>query len=910
MTKGAATSLDSRAFSVPSAFRHVPVDRLDVPRGLLSLIKKRGFGELGDFDSISHIEFRRYFRNLPSPTDALLSVGHAIENLISLPTKAKPQLEPTGAPGSGGNKGEVHSPVQRPGQFDEIEQSVPIYIPVVHRGELVSSYRPSVRLRNICHTAGIRVVGQLHGKTFAEFAKLRNCGKKTLNELEALVRTLQLGDPDAPSPAMPRLDPDILQVPIALNEVLLDELPLSARLASALRSCGYAKLGQLNGVNANDLLLVKNCGRKSIRELRELLARAEAGEFTGGDAAGLNDALAITIRSIDAGMQRLDRRDRRIVEERLVGNDGELRTLEDVGHEFAMTRERVRQIVKLACEKIRRGGGPMLARALEAIARDLEARVVPLTKGMLGEHHSNAAGESEHSPSFYARVLDYIGPSIPVWAPGAARQSINDAIDDDVQNAIEEWLRSTGEHPTTKDAFEHLRRRPVFAVVSAKAFLSIVRRARRIAVEFPYPDQPHLRLRRLRLLDVTFAVLGDSPEPLTPEEIIEQGRSRFGADAVILSSRGAENALAAHPDVFRLGPRAFGLRKHFASTERERTELRARFAALLKKENHPVSTIEVCEKQTIALPLTVNSYELAAIVRGDACFIDLGRRLFALAKWGIEEREHIKDLLPKIFSQADRPLTVSEVHERLTKFRSATPTGLTNILRNHPEIIRLDFDYYGLRIWGDSRNTFFISKRSIVERAIRRVDPPINFNRLCEIFRIPAEGPTAETLWETCAGSDRLRRAPERRSADTLLMHKAVSLEQALASIARALGKPAFAYELEWELRARFGQLFEHVRLQQLEERLDKSARFLRNANGAFFLDADLDLGAFDVDAVRAATVNIVRQEREILSSDQLLERLETQGFELEEMTRGILASVLRGSEELEEVGHQRFRAR
>jgi hypothetical protein len=92
----------------------------------------------------------------------------------------------------------------------------------------------------------------------------------------------------------------------------------------------------------------------------------------------------------------------------------------------------------------------------------------------------------------------------------------------------------------------------------------------------------------------------------------------------------------------------------------------------------------------------VTSYELAEILRDDTRFIDLGRRLFALAQWGIEEREHIKDLLPKIFSQADRPLTVSEIHERLTKFRSATPTGLTNVLRQHPKIKRLDFDYYGL----------------------------------------------------------------------------------------------------------------------------------------------------------------------------------------------------------------------
>jgi hypothetical protein len=53
-----------------------------------------------------------------------------------------------------------------------------------------------------------------------------------------------------------------------------------------------------------------------------------------------------------------------------------------------------------------------------------------------------------------------------------------------------------------------------------------------------------------------------------------------------------------------------------------------------------------------------------------------------------------------------------------------------------------------------------------------------------------------------------------------------------------------------------------------------------------------------------------MREEREILSSDDLLERLEAQGFNLEGMTRGMLAAILRGSEELEEVGRERFRSK
>jgi hypothetical protein len=507
-------------------------------------------------------------------------------------------------------------------------------------------------------------------------------------------------------------------------------------------------------------------------------------------------------------------------------------------------------------------------------------------------------------------VLDQIAPSIPVWGLEIGHETLDKSQRDEINSALENWLPTKGERPTAKDAFEHLRGESKLNQLSVATFFSVLQRPRRIILDFPRADEPRLRLRRLRLFDVALPVLAESTEPLTPEIIIERARARFGADAVMFAGRTAENALAAHADVFRLGPRSFGLRQHFVSSEADWPVLREQFIQLLRKENRPISTIEVCDKRSIALPPRMNSYELAEVLREDARFIDLGRRLFGLAKWGVEEREHIKDLLPKILTQAGRPLTTSEMYERLTKFRSAAPTALSTILRNHPKILRLDFGHYGLRSWGDSRNEFFVSKRSIVERVVRHLDPPVTFAQLCDRFRIPVKGSTADLLWKSCARSKRLRRAPDRRGEDTLLMHTSVSLEQALASIARNLGRPAPAYELEWELRAKFGELFGNVRLQRIEERLDKSPRFLRNVDGAFFLDADLDLAEFDVSAIRAAAAKLMRQERAILSSDDLLERLEWDGFDLEGMTRGMLASLLRGSEELEEVGRERFRAK
>ena len=128
-------------------------------------------------------------------------------------------------------------------------------------------------------------------------------------------------------------------------------------------------------------------------------------------------------------------------------------------------------------------------------------------------------------------------------------------------------MSAKGEHPTAKEAFDHLRGHSKFGQLSVAAFFSALERARRIIVDFPRADEPRLRLRRLRLFDVALPMLADSAEPLTPEKIIEQARARFGADAVMLSLHTAENALSAHAEIFRLGPRSFGLRQHFVSSE-------------------------------------------------------------------------------------------------------------------------------------------------------------------------------------------------------------------------------------------------------------------------------------------------------------------------------------------------------
>lgn len=902
-------SLEHGAFSVPSALRAVPLDALDVSPAVLNLLEKRGFTAIGDFDSISYIEFRRYLRGIPSPTDVLLTVDRAIHDLVARQKMTEAASHPAGDGNTRDEKHERNSSTTEPNDAGDVEHSTPIYIPLEQRGQSLALYDLSVRLRNVCIQAGIRVLGQLHGKTFIEFGKLQNCGKKTVTELEKLVRRLQITANCSQILPGPAADPNIISVDDSVRSLALNELPVSKRLDNVMADRRWKKLGDVNGVSTIELLKTQNCGRKTIRELQELVRRANNGEFSptvGGDIAA---AIREVTMGIDRGLLALPSRDREIFEARLAGNNGNPRTLEDVGAEFRITRERVRQIVKTSMTKVRRVGGPSLARSLEVTARECERLICPLTIELFSMWAAHS--DFKRPIAFYVRVLDDLDQFVPAWPSGTTREGADDPLLFEIDQAIETTARNSTTPPTPAEVFVVLRRSKVFSSLSISRFLAILRRSRRIVVELPRPDEPRLRLLRTRMRIAEFArpILEESTTPLTPEKIVERASARFGQSAVVASARGAINTLTPSRGFYALAPRAVGLRKHFTIPSSQWPILRKRFAEILSAENRPVSTIEAIDRRLIP-EYHSNSYELAQIVREDHHFIDLGRHLFALATWGIQERDRVKDLVPRVFAEAGCVLTAANTLKRLTRFRSVSPYSIGNLLQKHSSIKSFGFGYYGLVNWGVEQMQPMLRDVTVVEHAVRRATPPMRFDALCAAVGITSETAEASLLWKTCLRSRKLRYAPEQQAPETLLLHKVVSVEMVLASVARALARPAPSYEFEWELRARLGALFPRIGLAEIEERLARSDRFIRTAAGDYTLDEQIDFGSFDVEELTSAVVDSLRDSRDVASTEEIIERLEQSGVDMTDLSADIVSAALRGSIQLQEVAHQRFRAK
>ena len=129
----------------------------------------------------------------------------------------------------------------------------------------------STRLAHVLQEAGIQRFGELDGWTYSRFFRLRNCGRKNIEELRELLRA---ADALAEAPPVRRLS-----VPASLHALSPFDLPVSSRLGTVLRENGVARLGDLDEMSIETVRRFNRCGGESALELRRLLdavARSES----------------------------------------------------------------------------------------------------------------------------------------------------------------------------------------------------------------------------------------------------------------------------------------------------------------------------------------------------------------------------------------------------------------------------------------------------------------------------------------------------------------------------------------------------------------------------------------------------------------------------------------------------------
>jgi Sigma-70, region 4/Bacterial RNA polymerase, alpha chain C terminal domain len=512
----------------------------------------------------------------------------------------------------------------------------PIHIPPELRRQAIKSMAMSVRLAGVLRRANIRVLGDLHGCKLDDFAWQRNCGYKTLHELDALVRQAhssvqQTSEPQAGS-LVPGNDVSLV-VPESISQLRFAELPITSRLANVVQSIGLRTLGDLNSRSASELLRCKNCGWRTVVEIGQLIERAISGEF---DEAEIEESARPTelLRLLEEGMAKLSPRDKHLLLARIGGEGVPPTTLEELGQQHALTRARVQQVLQKTLRNLRKTWGPRLPRLLEAVKRRCFSNVCPLTPALLGQWIDEAHSTFQLSPKAQVRLIGALDEDVPCWPN---QQDGVGGVDNSIRRLdldLAKLARNANGCIAVADAYGKLTSQQRYKGLKVGKFLGMLRRVRRTLVEFDDPQRPVIRLSRLSTTDFATHILEQSDEPLTAEEIRSRAIQTFGTKIIRCEARAISNALSSNQSVFLIGPGVYATRKHFKLPVSEWNRVRGEFAQLLAKESRPISCYEVLKDRLIAGLTNVRPEELAYILRKDSQFVDLGFLIFAHATWG------------------------------------------------------------------------------------------------------------------------------------------------------------------------------------------------------------------------------------------------------------------------------------
>jgi hypothetical protein len=288
-----------------------------------------------------------------------------------------------------------------------------IDIPAGLRRQPVEAWQTSARLNALLRRSGIRVLGDLHGRKALDFAWQKNCGVKTLYELDSLARRAESG-------SLTNGNAPLLQngagfaIPESVCQLQFDELPITTRLANVVRSIGAQTLGDINGRSAFELLQCKACGWRTLGEIEQLIERAISGEF---DEADIDDSAAAgeLLALLEQGMARLSPRERQFLLATIGEEDLPCLSFAEIGRRSALTRSRVQQLVARAVDNLRKMWGPRVPRLLEIIKRRCSSMACPLTPALLEQWIGSCSKSFRLSRKAHVRLIAALDENIPCW---------------------------------------------------------------------------------------------------------------------------------------------------------------------------------------------------------------------------------------------------------------------------------------------------------------------------------------------------------------------------------------------------------------------------------------------------------------------------------------------------------------
>jgi len=140
------------------------------------------------------------------------------------------------------------------------------------------------------------------------------------------------------------------------------------------------------------------------------------------------------------------------------------------------------------------------------------------------------------------------------------------------------------------------------------------------------------------------------------------------------------------------------------------------------------------------------------------------------------------------------------------------------------------------------------------------------------------------------------------------LSHKSWSLKKVIFSILENANRPMLLHEIIWELNALFGFTFGKKTIAKIKHILNASKIFACNNEKEYLLNKNVEYPDVDIDSIQNKCCEILFNSNEIVGCDDLLERLESEGIEIKDLSPSMLSAILRNNNKIEEIGKNRFR--
>jgi hypothetical protein len=414
-----------------------------------------------------------------------------------------------------------------------------IEIPASIRNQPLDAWQTSARLSTVLERFGIHVLGDLHGRKVVDFAWEKNCGPKTLYELDLLARRARFrngtasgdghrGDYIYASHGFTATDSEGATakihkeatgfvIPESICHLAFNELPITKRLGNVVRSIGARNLGDLNGRSDFELLQYKACGWRTISEIQQLIERALSGEF---DVARIEEATATAelLSLLEQALAKLPLRDRQFVLARIgaqtgtghsPGADLPSLTYAEIGRRYGLTRARIHKVLVNTLDSLRRTWGPRVPRLLEVLKWRCLSAICPLTPQLLEKWIGSSAAFSSRpatgdcfnsfrlSMEAHVHLIAALDKSIPCWPETNHKlPRIYDPVGQ-FDLTLARIVREAGGQITVAEAYRrflhpggrHCRR------LTVETFLQMLRSVECTVVEIKNPEVPIISLR-------------------------------------------------------------------------------------------------------------------------------------------------------------------------------------------------------------------------------------------------------------------------------------------------------------------------------------------------------------------------------------------------------------------------------